>query len=118
MVPINAPSSVTLKFKCHACDQECDIEAAPGQAINHRALLGSRFFAAAEQLAAIKVAKGAPVDKMKVPQFLRLTKELEELESEIIIWDPISAQAHAILVMRGKQRAGIASTTPDHKDPG
>lgn len=114
MVPINAPTPVKLKFKCHACDQECDIERAPGQAINHAALLGSRRFAAAEQLAAIKVAKGAPVDKMKVPQFLRLTKELEELDSEIIIWDPIKQAAHAILVMRGRKLAGIT----DHKDPG
>jgi hypothetical protein len=112
MVPIQKPGPVALGFKCHACDQAVTVAQAPGQAINHRALLGSRLFAVAEQLSAIKVAKGAPTDKTKVPQFLRLTKEKDELESEIMIWDPISQAAHAILVLRGTRHS------VNHKDPG
>lgn len=114
MVPINAPKNVTLKFKCHACDQEVAVEQAPGQAINHRRFLGSRLFSVAEQLAAIKVKGAAPINKKEVPRFLSLNKEREELESEILIWDPISQTASAILVTRGTAHSSL----PDHKDPG
>lgn len=113
MDPIVKPSMPLMKFKCHACDQECSVEQSPGQAINHRRFLGSRLFSNAEQLASIKVDKGAPTNKKETPRFLLLNKEREELESEIMIWDPISQTAAAILVTRGTQH-----NLPDHKDPG
>lgn len=118
MIPIKPLIEVTLKFKCHACDQECSVEQSPGQAINHRLFLGSRLFSVAEQLVAIKLkdsASGAmPSNKKEVPRFLLLNKEKKELESEILIWDPINQVANAILVTRGTMHCKL----PDNKDPG
>jgi hypothetical protein len=120
MVPIRStdliqkPGPVVLGFKCHACNQAVTVEHAPGQAINHRRFLGSRLFNVQEQLSAIKMAKGAPTDKTKVPQFLSLTKEKEDLESEILIWNPISEAADTLL----RERGTAHSKPINNKDPG
>lgn len=98
-----------IKIKCHACDQDCTIEQAPGQIINHKLALSSRLVSVTEQLAGIK--------KKEVPIFLQLTKEKESLEMQLRIWNPLSEKAQAVLSGRGIARA--SSHLPiSHKDPG
>lgn len=98
-----------IKVKCHACDQDCTIEQAPGQIINHKLLLSSRLVSVNEQLAGIK--------KKDAPNFLLLTKEKESLEIQLRIWEPLSEKAQAVLMERGVAKAK-SSLPISNKDPG